>query len=78
MAFLSAIVRREVAMINEPPDVKPKSRYSIKETAEKLSVSVTTITRYFKAGLLKGAIRPNGKIAIAGSEIMRFWGGEYI
>lgn len=65
-------------MINEPPDVKPKNRYSIKETAEKLKVSVTTISRYFKTGILKGTMRPNGRIAIAGSEITRFWGGEYI
>lgn len=78
MESLNATARKGVIMINEQPDVKPKSRYSIKETAEKLSVSVTTISRYFKAGLLRGAIRPNGKIAIAGSEIIRFWGGEYI
>ena len=65
-------------MINEPPDVKPRGRYSIKESAEKLQISVTTIYRYIKGDLLKGIIRPNGKIAIVGAEITRFWGGEYI
>lgn len=65
-------------MINEPPDVKPKGRYSIKETAEKLQVSANTIYRYIKGGFLKSIIRPNGQTAIAGSEITRFWGGEYI
>lgn len=34
MAFLNATRRKEVTMINEPPDVKPKGRYSVKETAE--------------------------------------------
>ena len=65
-------------MINEPPDVKPKGRYTIKETAEKLQVSVTTIYRYIKGGFINSVVRPNGKVAIAGSEINRFWGGEYI
>lgn len=65
-------------MINEPPDVKPKGRYSIKETAEKLQISATTIYRYIKAGFIKGNVRPNGQVAIAGAEITRFWGGEYI
>ena len=65
-------------MINEPPDVKPKGRYTIKETAEKLQVSVTTIYRYIKGGFINSVVRPNGKVAIAGSETTRFWGGEYI
>ena len=65
-------------MINEPPDVKPKSRYTIKETAEKLQVSVTTIKKNTKSGFLNSIVRPNGQIAIIGSEITRFWGGEYI
>ena len=65
-------------MINEPPDVKPKGRYSIKETAEKLQVSANTIYRYITGGFLTSIIRPNGQTAIAGSEITRFWGGEYI
>lgn len=65
-------------MINEPPDVKPKSRYTIKETAEKLQVSITTIYRYTKSGFLNSIVRPNGQVAIIGSEITRFWGGEYI
>ncbi len=65
-------------MINEPPDVKPKGRYSISETARVLQISVTTVYRYVKSGTLKNMIRANGKIAITGSEITRFWGGEYI
>ena len=78
MAFLNATKRKEATMINEPPDVKPKGKYSIKETAEKLGVSRTTIYRYIKGGFLNRTIRPNGQVAIAGSEITRFWGGEYM
>lgn len=78
MESSNAIKRKEAMMTNEPPDVKPKGRYSIKEAAEKLDVSVTTIYRYIKGGFLNRMIRPNGKVAIAGSEITRFWGGEYI
>ena len=78
MGFSNATRRKEATMINEPPDVKPKGKYSIKETAEKLGVSRTTIYRYIKGGFLNRIIRPNGKVAIAGSEITRFWGGEYI
>ena len=65
-------------MTNDIPDVKPKGGYSIKETAEKLGISVTTVYRYIKSGFLKNSIRQNGRIIIAGSEITRFWGGEYI
>ena len=78
MASSNATRRKEVMMINEPPDVKPKGRYSVKETAEKLRVSANTIYRYIKGGFLKSIVRPNGQVAIAGSEITRFWGGEYI
>ena len=65
-------------MIFEPSDVKSKGKYSIKHTAEKLGVSATTIYRYIKSGFLNKTVRPNGQVAIAGSEITRFWGGEYI
>ena len=78
MASLNAIKRKEATMINEPPDVKPKCKYSIKETAEKLRVSSNTIYRYIKGGFLRSIVRPNGQVAIAGSEITRFWGGEYM
>lgn len=78
MASLNVTERKEVMMINEPPDVKPKGRYTIKETAEKLQISVTTIYRYIKGGFINSVVRPNGKVAITGSEITRFWGGEYI
>ena len=78
MAYSEETKREEVTMINEPPDVKPKDRYSIRETAAKLQISITTVYRYLRSGFLKSIVRPNGQVAIAGSEITRFWGGEYI
>lgn len=65
-------------MINEPPDVRPKGRYSISETAKKLQISVTTVYRYIKNGVIKSMARVNGRTVIMGSEITRFWGGEYL
>lgn len=78
MAYSEETKRKEATMINEPPDVKPKGRYSIRETAAKLQISITTVYRYLRSGFLKSIVRPNGQVAIAGSEITRFWGGEYI
>ena len=65
-------------MINSSPDVTPKGRYTIKEAAAKLEVSVTTIYRYLQNKVISCMVRPNGQRIILGSEIIRFWGGEYI
>lgn len=65
-------------MINNIPNVIPKGRYTIKETAEKLNVSITTINRYIKSNIINCLVRSNGQRVILGSEITRFWGGEYI
>lgn len=64
-------------MINTNPDVVPKGRYTIKEAAHKLDVSVTTVYRYIRSGILRSGVRCNGQTIILGSEITRFWGGEY-
>lgn len=65
-------------MVNSCPDVTPKGRYTIKEAASKLEVSATTIYRYIKSEMISCLVRPNGQRIILGSEITRFWGGEYI
>ena len=65
-------------MINSIPDVIPKGRYSLKEAAKKLEVSVATIYRYVDNNIIPCVIRRNGQRAILGSEITRFWGGEDI
>lgn len=65
-------------MINSNPDVIPKGRYSIKEAALKLNVSVTTLYRYINNNTISCLMRSNGQRVILGSEITRFWGGEYI
>ena len=65
-------------MINSNPDVIPKGGYSLKEAAKKLDVSVATIYRYVDNNIIPCVIRRNGQRVILGSEITRFWGGEYI
>lgn len=65
-------------MVNETPNVVPKGRYTIKETAQKLGISITTVYRYVKNEVINSMVRPNGQRVILGSEITRFWGGEYI
>lgn len=65
-------------MVNNAPDVMPKGRYTIKEAASKLGVSITTVYRYVENEIISCMIRPNGQKVILGSEITRFWGGEYI
>lgn len=65
-------------MTNEVPDVIPKGRYTVKEAAQKLGISCTTIYRYISSNIISCMLRPNGQRVILGSEITRFWGGEYI
>lgn len=65
-------------MITNIPDVTPKGRYTVKEAASKLGVSVTTIYRYIESKIISCLVRPNGQRIILGSEITRFWGGEYM
>ncbi len=65
-------------MINEKPDVIPKGRYTLKEAAQKLDISITTIYRYVSSNIINCLTRSNGQRVILGSEITRFWGGEYI
>lgn len=65
-------------MVNEQPNVRPKWRYSISEAARILGVSPTTLYRYIKSGIMKNIIRPNGQTVVTGSEITRFWAGEYV
>lgn len=66
------------AMTNDIPEVTPKGRYTFKEAAEKLGVSITTIYRYVANQTISCMVRANGKRVILGSEITRFWGGEYL
>lgn len=69
---------KKMNMVNNTPDVMPKGRYTIKEAASKLGVSITTVYRYVENEIISCMIRPNGQKVILGSEITRFWGGEYI
>lgn len=65
-------------MVNEPPKVVPNGRYSPREAASILGISVTSVYRYMKNNVLKAMIRPTGGFVVTGRELTRFWGGEYI
>ena len=72
------VVTKRKSMTNEKPDVIPKGRYTLKEAAQKLDISITTIYRYVSSNIINCLTRSNGQRVILGSEITRFWGGEYI
>lgn len=61
-------------MTSERPDVTKDGRYSLKDTAELLSISTMTIRRHTKAGLLECGRWPhNGRVFYTGKEILRYW-----
>ena len=60
------------------PPIEAKGRYSAKEAAELLGVSLRTIQRHTKEGYLHFGIRPvNGRRFYYGSELVRYWKAEY-
>ena len=65
-------------MINEEPNIKDNSRYSISETAEILGVHRRTILRHTEAGYIKcGYYRTNQRKFYFGKEIKRYWKAQY-
>ncbi len=77
MVFLNVTKKERKIMTNKQPDVYPNGRYTPKETAKLLGISVSTIYRYIKANAIKAMVRPSGGLVFTGKEITRFWGGEY-
>lgn len=65
-------------MTNQKPSVYPNGRYSIKETAQVLDISTSSIYRYIRDGIIPICMRRNGRPCIEGKEITRFWGGDYL
>lgn len=65
-------------MVNTQPSVVPNGRYTPKEAAALLGISVTSVYRYMKNNVLKAMVRPSGGFVFTGKELTRFWGGEYI
>lgn len=64
-------------MVNEIPNIPKKARFSVKETAEILRISKTSLYRYVKDGLIKADVRLcNNRIFFTGGEIIKFWGSE--
>lgn len=61
------------------PDVHRDGRYSITESAKALGIDRTTIYRYMEQKLIKfGVHKYNSRRFILGSELIRFWGAEYM
>ena len=60
------------------PPIEAKGRYSPREAAELLGVSLRTIQRHTNEGYLNCGIRPaNGRRFYYGSELVRYWKAEY-
>lgn len=61
-------------MVTEKPDVNAAARYSLKEAAELLKISRTTMWRFVSKGKARFGVREcNGAKYITGLEILRLW-----
>lgn len=60
------------------PEVTATGRYSTKDTASLLGVSLRTIQHWIKENKLKAQIRKiNGQTFITGTEILKAWNQTY-
>lgn len=65
-------------MVEEVPDVKPTSKYSISKTAELLGVDRSTIHRWIKQKKIKREYRQATESpVITGLEIIKCWNKTY-
>ena len=61
-------------MVNEEPKVIPSARYELREAAEILGVSPTTLSKWTNEGKIKYGIKKvNGRRFWLGSELLRAW-----
>lgn len=60
-------------MVNDEPNVRCNSRYSIKETCALLGINRKTLAKYTKAGFIKCGFRPTLQKFYTGKEIANFW-----
>jgi len=61
-------------MIKTVPKVVESAQYELRDTAEVLGVSISTITKWTAKGLLRASRkRLNGRRFWTGSEILRAW-----
>ena len=80
MVYFGGIVteRKEEIMTNKKPEVEYNSRYSPKEAAFMLGISISTLYKHTKLGnILCGFYKHNGRRFYRGSDIVKFWGSEY-
>lgn len=67
-----------MAIINEMPDVKRTSRYTVSQAAKILGVHRNTICCYCNQGLIKYTFRIGRKKLIMGHELIRFWAEKHV
>lgn len=61
-------------MVNEQPNIKATSRFSIAETCGLLGIHRNTLRKYTKEGRIKAGVRKStAKPFYLGSEILNFW-----
>ena len=61
-------------MINTEPKVDNNARFELREAAEILGVSTSSITKWTAAGLMRaGRKRLNGRRCWTGAELIRAW-----
>ena len=70
--------KRRRKMVNDVPKVAPTGRYNCKQAAQLLGISTKTLLAHTKANYIQcGYHQCNGRKFYLGSEIVRYWGGEY-
>lgn len=65
-------------MVNSEPKISPSDKYELREVAEILEVSKSTVLRWTLTGLLACSIRKaNGRRVWSGASIIRAWRSIY-
>lgn len=66
-------------MICDPPDINPNGVYSVGEACKLLQICRATLAKAcqmsVKCGGIRYTIRPNGRKAFNGADLLRFWRG---
>lgn len=67
-------------MTTDPPKVNSKGMYNVSQTAKLLGIDRKTVYRYTESGDLQSVRRActSGRRSYLGSEILRFWGAQYV
>lgn len=66
-------------MTQEKPNIKANEKFSATEAARILGISTKTLRRHTQAGFIRcSVLKCNNRPRYTGSEIIRYWGAEYI